>query len=574
MISKRLMRLCGKSRKYIAFTVLAKWISLLCGIGIFWTVGRVVDKALNEGGIGFSIVLLVLTCVGVRFFAELLAPRFSHTAAVEAKRNLRKKVYDKLISLGSAYNTYISTSGIIQTAGEGIESLDNYFGKYIPQLFYAVLAPATLFTFISFVSLKAALVLVICVPLIPISIAVFMKTAKKAMKKYWNVYTNLGDTFLENLQGLTELKLFGADGTKHREMNEKAEKFRQITMKVLSLQLNSITIMDVLAYGGAAIGGILALMEYRSGSITLGELIIVALLAAEFFLPLRMLGSFFHVATGAMAVSDKIFYVLDIPENIQGDTKISNVDAIELCGVCFEYIKGTRALNHIDIAINKNDYIAIVGESGCGKSTLAALFTKSKIAYDGTVCLNGQDIKDIQDRSIAQNIGFLSSNSYIFANTIRDNLLMANPNADEKEMYFALNKANFRFFVENSEFGLDTNVGEGGHMLSGGQRQRLALARLFLADKPVFIFDEATSNIDSESEEMIWKAIKSLKTKKTIIIISHRLLNVQDADCIYVMSEGKIKQKGAHSDLIKSGGIYKNMWNAQSELEKIRECAS
>ena len=574
MISKRLMRLCGKSRKYIAFTVLAKWISLLCGVGIFWTIGRVVDKTLIEDSIGLSIILFALICVAMRFLAELLAPRFSHTAASRAKKNLRKKVYDKLISLGTSYNMYISTAGIVQTAGEGIESLDSYFGRYIPQLFYALLAPVTLFAFMSFISLKAALVLLVCVPLIPLSIVVFMKTAKKAMKKHWNVYTNLGDTFLENLQGLTELKLFGADGKKHREMNEKAEKFRQITMKVLSLQLNSITIMDVLAYGGAAIGGIIALLEYRSGAITLGELIIVALLAAEFFLPLRMLGSFFHVATGAMAVSDKIFYVLDIPENTEGDTKISDVDTIEICNACLEYEEGVRALNHIDIAVHKNDYIAIVGESGCGKSTLAALFTKSRIACEGTVRLNGWDIKDIEDCSIARNIGFLSSNSYIFANTIRDNLLMANPNADEKEMYHALKKANLRLFVENSEFGLDTNVGEGGHMLSGGQRQRLALARLFLADKPVFVFDEATSNIDSESEEMIWRAIKSLKNKKTIIVISHRLLNVQDADRIYVMSEGKIEQKGAHSDLIESGGIYKNMWSVQSELEKIRECVS
>ncbi len=571
MISKRLMRLCGKSRKYIAFTVLAKWISLLCGVGIFWTIGRVVDKTMLDDNIGLSIFLFVLMYVAIRFLAELLAPRFSHTAAARAKKNLRKKVYDKLISLGTSYNMYISTAGIVQTAGEGIESLDSYFGRYIPQLFYALLAPVTLFAFMSFISLKAALVLLVCVPLIPISIVIFMKTAKKAMKKHWNVYTNLGDTFLENLQGLTELKLFGADGKKHREMNEKAEKFRQITMKVLSLQLNSITIMDVLAYGGAAIGGIIALLEYRSGAITLGELVIVALLAAEFFLPLRMLGSFFHVATGAMAVSDKIFYVLDIPENTGGDTKISHIDTIEICDACFEYEEGVRALDYIDVAVNKNDYIAIVGESGCGKSTLAALFTKSRIACEGTVRLNGLDIKDIEDRWIAENVGFLSSNSYIFANTIRDNLLLANPNADEKEMYLALEKANLRLFVENSEFGLDTSVGEGGHMLSGGQRQRLALARLFLADKPVFVFDEATSNIDSESEEMIWKAIKSLKNKKTIIIISHRLLNVRDADCIYVMSEGKIEQKGSHFELIESGGIYKNMWSVQSELEEIRE---
>ena len=574
MINKRLINLCGKSKKLIALTVTAKWVSLLCGIGILWAAGWIVDGIINDSGLSAFIIVLLFSCIAIRFFAEISAPRFAHKAVTKAKKTLRKKVYNKLISLGAAYNNHTTTAGIVQTAGEGIESLDSYFGKYLPQFFYSMLAPVTLFAALSFISVKPALILLACVPLIPLSIAAFMKAAKKVMKKHWNVYTDLGDTFLENLQGLTELKLFGADEKKHREMNGKAEKFRRITMKVLSVQLNSITIMDVLAYGGAALGAVIALLEYRGGTITVGMLITIVLLSAEFFLPLRMLGSFFHVATGSMAVSDKIFALLDVPERNEGGTHIGRVDSISLSNACFEYEKGRRALNDINLEIRKNDYIAIVGESGCGKSTLASLLIKSQLVCDGKISINGRDIKDIDDHSIARNIGFLPSNSHIFGGTIRDNLLLAKPDAAEKEMYAALRHARLISFVEGSKAGLDTKVGEGGFMISGGQRQRLALARMLLADKPVLIFDEATSNIDCESEEMIWQSVKILKAHKTVIVISHRLSNVVDADCIYVMSEGAIIQKGVHSDLIEAEGIYKHMWAVQSELENIRVEAS
>ena len=473
-----------------------------------------------------------------------------------------------------AYTRHTTTAGIIQTAGEGIESLDNYFGKYLPQLFYAMLAPISLFAALSFISVRASIILLACVPLIPLSIVAFMKIAKKLMKRYWNVYTDLGDAFLENLQGLTTLKLFGADAKKHQEMNEQSEKFRRITMKVLSMQLHSITLMDILAYGGAAVGGIVALLEYRQGAISMGELIMIVLLSAEFFLPLRMLGSFFHVATTSMAASDKIFTLLDIPEEDDGTFSIEEIDRISFQHVNFCYENGSCALDDICIEIHNNDYVAIVGESGSGKSTLAALMMRMQRAGAGSVLVDGCDIQSFKNSALMQNIGLLSTNSYIFGGTIRENLLMGNPEATTRQIKSALQQAQLLTFIEGLQDGLDTNVGEEGGLLSGGQKQRLALARMLLADHPVMIFDEATSNIDCESEEMIWRSIRELKGKKTIIVISHRLANVWDTDRIYVMMRGTIAERGTHDELLAMRGVYNEMWTAQRRLESIREAVS
>lgn len=522
----------------------------------------------------FWVVCMLVGCVGIRFVCDMASPRFAHTASAQAKKTLRNRVYQKLMALGMTYTRHVTTAGIIQTIGEGIESLDNYFGKYLPQFFYAMLAPVSLFVALSFISVRAALILLVCVPLIPLSIVAFMRIAKKLMKRYWNVYTDLGDTFLENLQGLTTLKLFGADAKKHKEMNAQSEKFRRITMKVLSMQLHSITLMDILAYGGAAIGGIVALIEYRQGAISMGGLITIVLLSAEFFLPLRMLGSFFHVATTSMAASDKIFALLDISEEKDGTALIDGIDDISFHHVDFWYEEGRRTLNDICMEIHNNDYIAIVGESGSGKSTLAALMMRMQCANVGSVLFDGHDIQSYKNDSLMKNIGLLSTNSYIFGGTIRDNLLIAYPEATVCQMESALQQAQLLSFVKGLQEGLDTDVGEEGALLSGGQKQRLALARMLLADRPVMIFDEATSNIDCESEEMIWRSISELKGSKTIIVISHRLANVRDADRIYVMKHGVIAQMGTHEELLAVQGIYYDMWTVQKELESIREAAS
>ena len=368
MINRRLIRLCGNSKKYIALTIIAKWISLLCNIAILWIVGSFVDALVTGAAVNITVDIAVLSvCACVRFIGDMYSTRFSHMASAQAKKTLRSRVYQKVLRLGTGYTHYTTTAGLIQTAGEGIESLDSYFGKYLPQLFYALLAPISLFAALSFISIDTALILLACVPLIPLSIIAFMKIAKKLMKGYWNVYTDLGDTFLENLQGLTTLKLFGADGQKHQEMNAQSERFRRITMKVLSMQLHSITLMDILAYGGAAAGGIVALLKYQQGIISIGGLITIVLLSAEFFLPLRMLGSFFHVATTGMAASDSIFALLDAPEEKDGTLSIKRIDHISLRHVGFSYESNREILNDICIEILKNQYIAIVGESGSGK---------------------------------------------------------------------------------------------------------------------------------------------------------------------------------------------------------------
>lgn len=575
MINKRLIRLCGSGKKYIRQTVGIKWVSLLCGIGILWLAGSLIDMAVEGTYPNVALIApLVLGLAAIRFVCEMAAPRVAHKASAQARTTLRRLVYQKLCALGAGYSRHIPTAAMLQTAGEGIESLDNYFARFLPQFFYAMLAPISLFAALSSISVKVSLILLACVPLIPLSIVAFTRIAKKLMKQYWHVYTDLGGTFLENLHGLTTLKLFGADEKKHKEMNAQSESFRRMTMKVLSMQLHSITLMDILAYGGAAAGCIAGVFEYQSGSISMGELIILVLLSAEFFLPLRLLGSFFHVATTSLSAADKLFKLLDIPEEKDGEIVIQSVENISFKKLSFCYDSRRSVLKDINLDIQNNDFVAIVGESGSGKSTLGALLVKQFMPVKGCLYINGMDIRNIQSACLRQKIGLLSTNSYIFNGTVRDNLLTARPYATAREMDSALQAAQLLTYVQGLGDGLDTQVGEDGALLSGGQRQRLALARMLLADKPVMIFDEATSNIDCESEEIIWESIGALKGKKTVIVISHRLASMKEADRICVLDKGKIAQSGTHDDLMACSGAYSRMWAMQQELESIRGEAS
>ena len=575
MINKRLIKLCGSSKKYIGQAVAIKWISLLCGIGILWVVGSLIDKAIEGTAPNVVMIVPLTLCLAlIRFVCDMTGPRVAHKASAQAGKTLRSHVYQKVRTLGAAYTRHVPTAAMIQTAGEGIESLDNYFARFLPQLFYAMLAPISLFAALSFISVKVSLILLVCVPLIPLSIVAFMKIAKKLMKQYWHVYTDLGGTFLESLHGLTTLKLFGADEKKHKEMNAQSERFRRITMKVLSMQLHSITLMDILAYGGAAAGCIAGLLEFRDGAISMGELLTLVLLSAEFFLPLRLLGSFFHVATTSLSAADKIFELLDIPEDKDGEIGIQLVDEISFRNLSFSYDANRYVLRDINMDIKKNDFVAIVGESGSGKSTMGALLAKQFMPEKGNLYINGMDIREIQNACLWQNIGLLFTNSHIFNGTIRDNLLIARPAATTHKMESALQSAQLLTYVQSLEDGLDTRVGEDGAFLSGGQRQRLALARMLLADKPVMIFDEATSNIDCESEEIIWESIGALKGEKTVIVISHRLASVKDADRICVMEKGMMAESGTHNELMVRSGAYSRMWAMQKELESIRGEAS
>lgn len=581
MINKRLINLCSDSKKYIGLTIFVNWLAIICNIIIILLIGQfinniysgeitsIADKSIFMSG----TIIILLLCI--RFICNILYAKFSNLASSKARMTLRELVYKKLLKLGNEYSNVESTSSIVQVMVEGVEQLEIYFGKYLSQFFYSLLVPITLFVFMSFISFKAALVFILCVPLIPISIIAIMKIAKRILKDYWKSYSDLGGTFLENLQGLTTLKVFNIDEKRHQKMNTEAEKFRKITMKVLSMQLNSITIMDLVAFGGAAAGTIVALIQFSRGKIAPGSLLIIILLSSEFFIPLRLLGSYFHIAMNGMAASDRIFGILDAKErekNIDNNVKeIAGDITIKLNNVSFSYDGEREVLKDINMEITPKGMVAIVGESGSGKSTIASIILNNYKVNQGEVLLNSVDIENIDLDTIYENIALISTNSYIFNGTILDNLLIGKKYATDEEIKNALKLARLDSFVESLKDGLNTNVGEGGNALSGGQKQRLALARAILANRKMIIFDEATSNIDVESEEAIWESIYDLSTEKTILVISHRLANVRGAKNIYVMNKGILCEEGTHKDLMGLNGYYHSMVEKQNELEDIRE---
>ena len=544
MINKRLIRLCEHSKKYMFLTVLANWVALLCNISIILWIGQFINSLLKGQTPTALSFLSLAICLAGRFISNLYYGKFSALASEHAKVKLRDQVYEKLLRLGLHYQDVDSTSSFVQIMVEGVEQLEIYFGRYLPQFFYALLAPITLFFVILPYSFKAALILLICVPLIPVSIIAIMKIAKRILKNYWKSYSNLGGTFLENLQGLTTLKVFNQDEARHNKMNQEAESFRVMTMKVLSMQLNSINIMDLVAFGGAAIGTIVALLEYRSGQISVGHLIVIILLSAEFFIPMRLLGSFFHIAMNGMAASDRIFKVLDTPEIEEKNT--GHLDPhmpLSLEHVDFSYDEQRPILKDVSLTILPGQLTAIVGESGSGKSTIASLLLKNYTPQKGKLSWGHTSYSEISSPKLYEHLSLVSTNSYILGTTIRENLLMARPHATQDEIQNALQLAQLDSFIVSLKEGLDTPVGEGGSLLSGGQKQRLALARAILANRDLMIFDEATSNVDVESEEAIWQAIYELAKTKTVLVISHRLASIKAAHSIYVMKQGCIVEK-------------------------------
>lgn len=501
------------------------------------------------------------------------------------KKILREKIYEKILVLGVSYKEYIATSEVVQMSGEGVEQLEIYFGKYLPQLFYSLLAPVTLFLILSRISLKASVILLICVPLIPLSIVAVQKIAGRLFRRYWGYYSNLGDVFLENLQGLTTLKIYQADERKAEQMDEASENFRKITMKVLTMQLNSTSVMDIIAYGGAAVGMAAAVSEYFAGNVSLAGALAIILLASEFFIPLRLLGSFFHIAMNGMAASDKIFAFLDMEEPKDGTEDFpagnaadgqtgmtSAVPEIQLESVSFSYEKERKILNNIDLDIRPGALVSLVGASGCGKSTIAGILTGKNKGYQGKITLNGVSLSDIRERELLSHITLVPHNGYLFKGTVEENLRMAAPLASEEALQESLRRVNLWEFLKSRE-GLLTKVAERGSNFSGGQCQRLVLARALLHNTPVYIFDEATSNIDVESEEMIMQVIRGLSKEKTVLLISHRLSNVVGSDCIYMMEKGKIIESGSHGELMALGGAYCSLYTSQRELEQYGQKA-
>lgn len=569
MIDKRLIALVPESRRYIAANVALQWVALGANIllvgavsGLLATLWQGHVTAARLGG----TAALALAALAVRFVCAVGAARVSYLSSKTVKARLRTLLYEKLLRLGTAYREEVQTSAVVQVAVEGVDQLEIYFGQYLPQFFYAMLAPLTLFAVLAPIDAASAAVLLVCVPLIPAAIAAVQTWAKKLLGRYWGQYTALGDTFLENLQGLTTLKIYEADDRKNTEMNAQAEAFRKITMRVLTMQLNSITIMDLIAYGGAAAGMVLAVSRFAAGAVSLQGCLMILLLAADFFLPMRLLGSFFHVAMNGMAASEKIFRLLDTPERPRGKQPVPRDCTLALDGVIFAYDPECPVLQGVTMEFARGSFTAIAGESGCGKSTVAALLTGRRRCRQGQVTIGGVPLEQVAEESLGRTVTYLSHNSYLFKGTVRENLTMAAPGTDDAALWAVLEKVRLADFLRAGQ-GLDTLLAEKGANLSGGQCQRLALARALLHDSPIYIFDEATSNIDVESENDIMALIRELARTKTVILISHRLANSTGADRIYVMDGGRVVQSGTHAALLAAGGRYAELWNAQQQLE-------
>lgn len=582
MINKRLINEMGDTKKYIKLQVFLQWIALLCNIVMVFTLTELLQKAINGGvqaGEVIKTALVFIVVMAIRHTVMYKESVCSGESSKVVKSKLRHMIYEKLLKIGDKYQGKFSTSEILQVSAEGVEQLEIYFSKYLPQLFYSLLAPMTLFVLVLFMSLKTAFVLFICVPLIPISIIRIQKFAKKLLAKYWGSYVQLGDHFLDNMQGLTTLKVYQSDEFKNEEMNVDAENFRRITMKVLTMQLNSVTLMDLIAYGGSALGVVFASLEFAQGNIEFSQALAIILLSAEFFIPLRLLGSFFHIAMNGMAASEKMFRLIDMEEDSSIEKEYFNngkevsvdkntEDKAYISGenIEFGYEEGKNVIKGISFEIPKNSFVSIVGESGCGKSTLASILMGYNKINSGKLSIKNRNAEEISTDEKMKLMTMVSFQNYLFKGTVRENLLMGRDDIKDDKLLDALKSVNLYEFFSTLE-GLDTKIAEQASNLSGGQRQRLCIARALLHNSEIYIFDEATSNINVESEEIIVDLIKKLKREKTVIQITHRLANVVESDEIYMMDSGNIVERGTHKELMERKGRYEKMYTAQKELE-------
>lgn len=572
MIDKRLLKEMPQAKVMVWKQVFMQWLGMLSNIGMVFLFANIFVEMFQDT---LTLRNLMLCAIGVilmiivRMLTSMQASRYSYRASCDVKNHLRQRIYEKLLELKNSYTQHIATSELVQLSVEGVDQLETYFGRYLPQFFYSMLAPLTLFLILVWLDWRSSLVLLVCVPLIPLSIIAVQKFAKKLLSKYWTSYASLGDSFLENLQGLTTLKIYQADGYKHEEMNKEAETFRRITMKVLTMQLNSVSVMDLIAYGGAAIGSIVAMIAYRNGSISLFAVISIVLLSSEFFILLRLLGSFFHIAMNGIAASAKIFRLLDIPLQEEAKCTLSDEPIVmQLSHVTFAYDQQRVVLQDVSLNVLANSFVSIVGESGSGKSTIAKLCCGFASDYQGSITVQGIERSSLADASFYKKVMYVTHKPTIIKGSVRENLRMGNPLASDEALWKVLQDVCIADFLQEQD-GLDTMLEEGGQNLSGGQRQRLAMARALLADREVYIFDEATSNIDMESEDAILQLIHRLKKEKTVLLITHRLSSVVDSDCIYVMEKGSCVEQGTHEELRKQNGVYERMFKQQQTLEQF-----
>ena len=687
MFDKRLFQLAPGLGKLIAGKVALMWVGLLANIGFMLSLVMLLQGLLaaadphtfscnaasasecpaNLFGVpGTTVapmagdlmvyVALAIVCMLVRYLATTHATRLGTEAAERVKLALRSKLYRKMVALGPSYRSRVKTSDVVQSAGEGVEQIQSFFELFLPQLFYAILAPITLFAVIAPINMPAAVTMLVCAPLIIIVTGIVSMTAARAFKKYWGRYTDMGAAFLDNLQGLETLKNFDADDRAAAEMDKKAEGFRVMTMRVLQIQLRSLTAMDIVAYGGAAAGigvalwqyahtaaaaagasaagwspimlaahlpgafaylayGLQYLMPFGAGfPLTLAGLLLIVLLSAEFFIPMRQLGSYFHVAMNGMTSTKRIFALLDTPEPAHGTATLpatagtdAGTDAGTKAGakadggitVSFDHVgysydsadsgaaiqqtnsAPAPALTDLTFTAYPGQLTAIVGISGSGKSTAAALLAGTLTGYQGSLTLNGVKVSDLSGETLARTITLIDASSHLFAGTLRENLLMALPDdgqngeaasdAVDSRLWDALEQARIADFVRSQPDGLDMTIEPDAANLSGGQRQRIAIARALLHDSPVFVFDEATSSVDVESEELILATIRELvqSRSKTVIMITHRMANAEHADQVVVLEHGKSVETGTHAELMAAGGVYAKLFTTQADIENF-----
>ena len=572
MIDKKLLALLGHNKKYIFYAVGLMIVGLFANLAITASICYAIQYAAEytssgSNAQGFILpAVIVMIAMTIRYVTSRSIGDLKDTLGRNVKKDLRQKIYDKIIKLGVRTTDNMSMAGLTQLSMEGVEQLDLYYSAYIPQFFYAMIAPIILFIVTVRINWAVALVLLACVPLIPMSIIAVSRYAKKIFAKYWGKYTSMGDSFLDSVQGLKELKIFQADAAQNIKMNETSEEFRKITMKVLVMQLASTTIMDMVAYGGAGLGIALTIHAVVNGSLSAYAALFLILVAVDFFLPLRAFGSAFHIAMNGASAGNKILSLLAQPDPVWGSETIDNTE-IKVKDVTFSYDGKRDVLKHASMNFGSTGMCAIVGESGSGKSTVVNLLLGAYHPQQGSILVGNKPLETLSRESYYSHISVVSYNTYIFNETIRQNFMLAKDNVTDEEIYSALKKVNlYDFIIDNG--GLDKVITEDAANISGGQKQRLALAINLVANKDVYIFDEATSNIDIESEAIIMNNIKELSKEKSVIVISHRLANVIAADTIYYIEDGEVKEHGTHAELMNMHEGYAKLYTTQKNLEE------
>ncbi len=574
MVNKRLLNYIGNTGKHIFLAVMARWIRLISNIAFSVIFAYILSAMLTGSELAYGIPAIagsLIVILTVRYFSTLWGTKENSRVVDEVKSNLRKTIYEKILSLGPKYINEVPTAKVIQIGVEGVEQLETYYGGYITQLYYSFISAVTLFATVAYFSLKVGIVILIVSPVIPLLLTVMLKVVRNIQAKYWNSYADVGILFLDSLQGLTTLKLYKADEDRAAQMDEQAENFRKRTMRVLKMQLNSITLVNLMCYGGAAAAVIITLKETMSGKLSVFGCLLIVLLAAEFFIALRQLTSLFHVAMGGVAAGEKILEFLDseVEEHNGTEDFESEVD-INIKNLNFSYEgEDKKILKDISFNVKDKGFVALVGVSGCGKSTIASILAGQLSVDDGMVFFGDTDINKVSRKNLVKNITKVTHNGHIFRGTVRSNLQMAKSDATDDEMIKVLREVSMWDFLSEQD-GLDTKVESAGTNLSGGQAQRLSLARALLHDSVIYIFDEAASNVDVESEEIILDAIRKISKEKTVIYISHRLKSIMAADRIYVMEKGKIVEAGKHEELMGAGGLYSALFTEQQELEDFR----